>query len=55
MYGDVDRITILVNDFYHLLVTVALRHSHESAKFAYAMVHMHHIVAYFKLSYFLKR
>ena len=55
MYGHVDRVAILINDFYHFLIAVSLWHSHESAKLAYAMVYMHHIVAYFKLSYFLKR
>ena len=45
----------MINDFYHLLVRVALRHSHQSAKFSYSVIHVNDEVAYLKLLYLFQR
>ena len=49
MYRDIDAIAMLVEDLYHLLVAVALRHAHQTAELTDAMIHMHYIVAYLEL------
>ena len=54
MYGDVYRVAVLVHDLYHLLVAVALRHFHQSAKLPYSMIDMHHVVTHLKLLYLLQ-
>ena len=53
MYGHVDHVAPLVDDAYHLLVTVFRRHTHQSAKLPYAEVYVHHIVARLHLLQFL--
>ena len=51
----VDGAPTLIDDFDHLLVRVALWHTHQSSKLANTMIDMHDIVAYLKLLYLLQR
>ena len=50
MYRHVYGISALIGNLYHFLITITLRHAHQTAKLAYAVVDMHYIVAYFKLA-----
>ena len=49
MDRDVDGASAFIHDFNHLLIGVALGHAYQSAKLAYAMIYMHHIVTHLKL------
>ena len=51
----VDGASTLIDDFDHLLVRVALWHTHQSSKLTNTMIDMHDIVAYLKLLYLLQR
>ena len=55
MDGDKHHIIVLVYDFYLLLISVTLRHAHQSAKLAHAVIHMNHIVANLELLQLLER
>ena len=52
--GDVDGVTSLVCNLYHLLIAVALWHPDETAEAADAMIDMHDVIAHFKLANFLE-
>ena len=43
--GHVHLVVVLVDDAYHLLVTVARWHAHQSAKLTYSVIDMHNEVA----------
>ena len=55
MYRYIDGVAVLILYLYHLLVTVALRHPHQPAEAADAMVDVNHVVAHLKLLYLLER
>ncbi len=55
MYRHIYGVAVLILYFYHLLITVALRHSYQSAETSYAVVYMHYVVTRFKLAYLFER
>ena len=55
MYGDVDAVAMLVENLYHLLIAVTLRHADETAELTHTMIYMHHVVADFELLNLLQR
>ena len=55
MYRDIDAVAVLVDDFYHLLIPIALRHANEATELADTMINMHYEIADLKLLYFLER
>ena len=55
MDRDKHHIVVLIDQFHHLLGSVAIGHAHQPGKATYTMVRMHHIVARSKLIQFLQR
>ena len=49
------HIVILVNDLNLLLIPVTLRHTHQTAELAHAVIHVNHIIAYLELLQLLER
>ena len=45
MYAHINLVVVLINDAYHLLITVADRHTDKPGKLSYAEVNVHDIVA----------
>ena len=54
MDGNVDGVATLVGNLDHLLVTIALRHTHQSAELTYAVIDVDDVVAHLKLLYLLQ-
>ena len=55
MYRHIDGAATVVLNLDHLLIARPLWHAHQSAKLAYAVVDVHHVVANLELLYFLQR
>ena len=54
MDGHVNGAPTIIDDLDHLLIGVALGHTHQSTKLTDTMINMHDIVAYLKLLYLLQ-
>ena len=55
MYRHIDGAATVVLNLDHLLIARPLWHAHQSAKLAYAVVDVHHVVANLELLYLLQR
>ena len=55
MDRNIDKITVLICDFDHLLHHAVDRHANQSVEAAYAVVYMHHVSSHLKLANFFQR